>query len=99
MCAQVDERAALFGAAVEHSDIMSSLQQILRHRRSHASQSDESNFHVETSSLFPVTKDLCSGAMNSGPIGSVIVAFRMRSIFARLAASRDQPATPSVGRS
>ena len=38
----------------------------------------------------------CGGAMNSGPTGSVIAAFTMRSMSVRFSALSDQPATPSA---
>src|SRR5258708_6305233 len=44
--AEFEERAALFGIAIEHGDIVSSLDEICRHRRSHSAQPDKSSFHV-----------------------------------------------------
>jgi hypothetical protein len=49
VCTQLEERAALFGIAVEDGDIVSSLHQIRRHRRSHLPEAYKSNFHSEIS--------------------------------------------------
>jgi hypothetical protein len=47
---QFEERTALFGAAVEHGDIVSGLHKVRRHGRAHTAESDESSFHAGISS-------------------------------------------------
>src|SRR6266850_844242 len=96
MRTQFEERGTPVRAAIEYGDIVSRLHEVRRHGRTHVTQSDESDFHGVIS-VMPLV-DRCSGAMNSGPTGSVIVSLRMRSILASAAASSDHPATPRVAR-
>jgi len=45
VCAELDERAAFPGTAIEHAHVVSGLDEVGRHRRAHASESDKSKFH------------------------------------------------------
>src|ERR1022692_597835 len=92
---QLYQRAASTGAAVEYGNVVSGRHQVARHGRAHMAQSNESSLHVEIS-LGAGCQDRAGGAMNSGPMGSTIAALRIRSIFAWVVASSDQPCTPSA---
>ena len=70
VCTELEQRATLLGAAVEHGDIVSGLDEVGGHGRAHVAQADESDLHAVTSALWCVAR--CGGAMNSGPMGSVI---------------------------
>jgi hypothetical protein len=49
MGAELNERSALSGRAIEYGDLMSSPYEVGRHRGAHASESDESKFHARIS--------------------------------------------------
>src|SRR5580658_5227532 len=94
---ELGERAAFSRSAIEDTDIVSGFDEVGCHRASHVTKTNESDFHR----VFRVSCHYarCKGAMNSGPTGSVIAVFTMRSISARSAALSDQPATSTAGSS
>ena len=92
---ELEQRAASSGRPIEYGDIVSRSHEIGRHRRPHAAKSNESQLHVDSFESM-VDWERGGGAMNSGPTGSLMTVFTIRSISARSTELSDQPVTPNA---